>query len=251
MNKIHLYLLLVLPIVFGCTYKASLEGYNEGVKQYDKANYHKAIDIFNKGIEKNDPFKHANYYGKARCYFELGKYKEAKKQIENCLLGENVLKPAFLSQVYQMKGLIEAALNEKELEIECYKKAFEYDKNNMEALVNYGFVLIESKQYEKAKEILNFTIKKDPNLSFAYNNRARANIGLGNINEAKNDLEMAIKLDKNNPYVYINKSILYDKLGDHTKSCEMLNKALSLDIAKYGSKQEANLYLEKYNATCN
>jgi tetratricopeptide (TPR) repeat protein len=94
---------------------------------------------------------------------------------------------------------------------------------------SYGWSLAEKKEYHRALEGLDISIRYNPENTKAYLERSYVQTELGNLDAALNDSNKAIDIDPNNGKAYRERGYTYYELGDHKKAFDDWNKAITLD----------------------
>lgn len=227
-----------------------IQFYNQGLEFMNSGRYEHAIEIFSKGAELNDISKSVNHLGRARCFFELGQYENAKKDIEISLKTEILNKEWINSGIYWLKGMIYSIEGDSQNELKAYEKAIEYSPNDNSLKITYSLVLIESNREKEAIQILNSVIIESKEDSYALNNRALGLINLGRFEEAKLDLDKSSEIDQENPFLYKNYSLYYIGIGDKEKACKNLNLALEKNMSDYGYQKDSDEILKLKSKHC-
>jgi tetratricopeptide (TPR) repeat protein len=99
---------------------------------------------------------------------------------------------------------------------------------------SYGWSLAEKKEYHRAKESLDISIRYNPENTKAYLERGYVQRELGYLDAALNDYNKAIDIDPNNGKAYRERGHTYYDLGDHKKALDDWNKAITLDPSMAG-----------------
>lgn len=93
---------------------------------------------------------------------------------------------------------------------------------------NRGFHYLEKKEYLKALQDFDMTIRLNPKYLQAYSNRATAYRALGRIDLAVQDYNKAIELQPHNAQAYHNRAHAFASMGQVEKAFSDYSKALSL-----------------------
>jgi tetratricopeptide (TPR) repeat protein len=241
MKKLRFTSLIIVLNIFFCFSSCVKNGqnyYNEGVSFSELNKFDEAIERYTKGIICEDDYKSANLLGRANSNYELGNYELALKDLNRCLLAERSNSKIVNRDTYWELASIAGATREKEKEKLFLKKALKYDPGNIELRITYALILIEQDLINEGLKIMDEIINEGYKDAFVYNNRALGLIKLEKYNIAKLDLDNSKSLDDQNPFVYRNYFLYYMGIGDKIKACKNIEKALSLDIIKYGWKKD-------------
>jgi TolB-like protein/tRNA A-37 threonylcarbamoyl transferase component Bud32/Tfp pilus assembly protein PilF len=153
-------------------YTDNIEAYNlywQGIYFFNQFNFNlfnKAIDYFNKALEK-DPNYAIAYYGLGACYFCLAYFgiqrtsdvkSEMKKYIEKALeMDEN------LCEAYDMLGLYNSCFEWKWTEAQsAWQRSIELNPNNVMALLSYSINRSSWKDFDYAKKLVARAQNIDP-----------------------------------------------------------------------------------------
>lgn len=136
-----------------------------------------------------------------------------------------------ISRVEQLNDMANRAIEKQDYQEadKALSSALILEKENIDLLLKYGFVLINMKRFEEAKEIYTSILKLNPNEDMAHG--SLANI-LHQLNEDEKALEhhrKAIELDKSYAPHYFNyANTLYD-LNQREEALYLYQQALDLD----------------------
>lgn len=255
-------------------------------------NYKEAIRLYTEAIAKNPQFKEA-YNNRGVAYYKTLRYAEAvndytyailqvdpdytdayKNRFEASLASGNFgralddavyLRKSFpdSSYTYFYEGLALTELKRFDEAIDQFRKSYELDKNNVEAVVNQANAYYMSDRFDQAKSLLQTAIGMDatePNiyntlsliatqenefekaLQFANeavaldrlnpyfnNNRGFIYLNLGDLEKAEADINLGIKADPRNPWAYRNKAIFYFKTENYEAALRNIEQAALYD----------------------
>jgi len=135
-----------------------------------------------------------------------------------------VKKEISLSKV-QQKKIDEVIIRLKTLE-ESLEQPVKLTIKEMMRKANYNFY---RKNYEKAKEIYNQILKKEPENNIALFNFSFSNTRLGNYEKAIFNYNKILENEPDNATVLNNLGFTYSKKGDNKKSLEYYRKAIKSD----------------------
>ena len=153
---------------------------------------------------------------------------------------------------YVNRGLAYDVEGSDQLSIRDYSSAIEYDHTYIEAYINRATTYTSIGLYEEAlsdaEEAIGshrFTVNgSNTGLAEAYNTRAMANFGLGNIERGVSDVSQAITIDGNFARAYSNRSYMYTSVKELDLAITDASKAIELDpdlASAYANRAEAHL----------
>ena len=187
----------------------SLAFYNCGVACGAVNDLAKAIEYFDKAIERNPHYVSA-YYNRGHAKSELNQHEEAIVDYDKALcIAPND------SRVYSSRGDSKAKL---------------------------GLLEEAMKDHDKALEIF-------PNDANAYNNRGLVNLGLGKLFDAIADFIAAIQIDPDFELAYVNRSSARAALGKHEEAILDCNAAIRINpesVKAYVNRGGSKLHLKQY-----
>ena len=224
------------------TKKSAESWFNEGYDWYNKQDYDKAIECYQKAIELNPDNANA-YHGMGVAY----EYKQDYDKAIECYQKAIELNPKDAVAYYNMGN---AYYNKQDYDkaIECYQKAIELNPKDAVAYYNMGNAYYNKQDYEKAIEWYEKAIKISPKYADAYNNMGNAYYNTQNYDKAIECYEKTIEIDPKHTYVYYNIGNAY-KNGkqDYEKAIECYEKAIEInpDYAKAKSSKEVVLRILK------
>ena len=229
----------------------------------NKKEYKNAINDFIKCITLNDRNADA-YRGRADCYLITGEkelaiadYKEAKiikilskedyyyrgvSYFYNCLYDLAIIyfnkvisiDPSStdpnLSEVCSFRGLAYCYLKEYKLACEDLKTAIYLEpENSYYYYYLFGNCYVDLKQYDKALECYNESIKYNSKYSMAFNNRGTIYEDKKEYNKAFQDYSKAIILDPENVYAYLNIAGIYVVYRMYESAIKDYEKAIGIN----------------------
>ena len=166
--------------------------------------------------------------------------------------GDNFGPNKIKATAYVNRGLAYDVEGSDQLAIRDYTSAIEYDRTYIEAYINRATTYTSIGLYEEAildaEEAIGsnrFTVNgANTGLAEAYNTRAMANFGLGNIERGLSDVSQAITIDGNFARAYSNRSYMYTSVKELNLAIIDASKAISLDpdlATAYANRAEAHL----------
>jgi len=93
----------------------------------------------------------------------------------------------------------------------------------------YGTLLTQTGQYEKARKIFSETLEMTPESAIVINNIANIDFLQGNYTKAISNYEWASQLDNRDAQIHVNLTKAHLQLGDRAKAREQFEKAVELD----------------------
>lgn len=237
MNFNFFFLLIMCVLLFSCQKKDGEFYYAKGNYFFNMDEFEKAIEEYSKGILLNDEFVQSNYSGRGRAYREVEKFDLAIEDIQTVLKTERSNSKKLNRNAYWDLAWIAEAKGQKFREIELYKKALKYDPKNNKLKMTYALVLIDNNEAFKGVSILDELIADQYEGSYIFNNRALGLIKLERYEEAKIDLDKSFGIDKFNPFLHRNYFYFYKDTNQLELACQSIEKALSLDVMKYGLRK--------------
>ena len=193
--------LVIIPIL-SCSsgYNKHADQYfDEGLLFYDRMDYDRSIESFNKVLELAPYGKDNNivYYNRGMAYFKNRQYDESiydfTKALELTSTGEKNLKFDILASrgdAYHRVGKLDYAMKDYSdaLQLSPRSKSIKYIYTNMASI---WFI---KGDYEKAIDNLNSAIAIDPRFDFAYYERARVWFKKKDFQRALIDAKEAVRL---------------------------------------------------------
>ena len=241
--------------------------YNDGVKYYEKKDYKKASEIFEKLIKldpnNSDPYANISvikkiqkdyqssfeYLKKAisikpsnpqyhanmgNLFRDIGNYKDSIKAYNNAIkLNPNN------AMVFNNLGITYEKMGNQNRAIIAYKEAVRRDGSFVKAINNIGVILYKQKKYQEASDIFTIALKTDENYVDVYSNRGSCLNKLKRYPEAIVDLQKAIKFSPKNPGPYTNLGNVYYKQDKYKDAVKQHEKSIKLDPK--GSNAHSNL----------
>ncbi len=204
---------------------------NKGIKEFERGNYNKALNIF---LNVSPSFKIRNFYI-AKCYFKLKKYRKALLYYKKVAKNKKI---AYL--VYNDMGLIYQKLNDTERALMFLLKSIKLKNNFFLSHYNLANLYLFLKKYNMAIEEYQKTLSYTGN----YDKKFLSNVflGIGNCYQYLNDVtkaienyQLSLKYNKNNIKTYYNLAFLYYNNKYYDEAIKMFNK-----ILRYSTKNKIN-----------
>jgi tetratricopeptide (TPR) repeat protein len=138
------------------------------------------------------------------------------------------------------KGCLKSFQQNHDEAITIYGKVLKKDRNNVIALNNIGYELIEKGAHEVAKRALERAIKLRPSFDHPYNNLGYSKILQGEYKEGKSLVDKCLELNNENADAYKTLGIYYLKLKNLSLANFNFNKAIELD-----SETDLSVYVDE------
>lgn len=150
-----------------------------------------------------------------------------RKGIEQLQKGVELV-PTYSDAWYHM-GIAYKELKDNKTALECLERAAnEKYKKDPEFLIAQGVCYGETKQYDKAFEVLDKAISILPTSSEAYNNKGIYLTDVGRLDEALKLLNKAVELKPDNENAIYNIGNVYAKAGQYKQAIDQYAKAIQL-----------------------
>ena len=127
------------------------------------------------------------------------------------------------------KGYLQSVNHQHHEAILTYQKALKKDRNNLIALSNIGYELIEEGAHEVALRALEKAIKLDPKFYLPYSNLGYSKILQNELDAGKVLIDKSLELNDANADAYKALGIYHLKLKDINQAQTNFNKAAELD----------------------
>ncbi len=236
MKKNIILIFLTFPIII-------LGQANKIIRQGHRTNDLKEkIELFTKAIEL-DPEKLDAYFYRAIAKNDLGDYYGAIADYSKIILKEPD------ADTYYNRGNSRFSLQDFEGAKNDYAKAYELDKNFLDALYSLACVKFDLEEFNDAIKDFTSYIKEVPYNSMAYTLRAYAYKSLENFKKAIQDFNTAILIEPNADSYY-NRGVFFMELNYYKEANSDLTKSLKLNKNNsfaYFYRGSSNLFLGKFN----
>jgi tetratricopeptide (TPR) repeat protein len=220
--KKNLLWLMAVIAIWSCS-PSEQELFDEGIKMMETEQYDKAIEFFDRTIEKN-PSNTAAQNAKGVALFEQRKYDEAITSFSASIAVDSTSYKPFFNRgnAHLEKKLYKEALLD-------YNTANGLDPKQNDIYYNRGLSLLALEQYEDAIFDFDVALQAEPNNSLAQFNKAKAQLGNNDPVSAINSLINTVNLDKQNGAAYYLLGVTQmSAFGQKEDGCANLKLALSL-----------------------
>ncbi len=217
---------------------------DRGLAYHYKKDYNLAIEDYNKAIELNPKFTEA-YIIRGTVYDDLEDYDLAIEDYSKAI----ELNPKYVT-VYNNRGLAYYHKKDYDLAIEDYNKAIELNPKYFITYIIRGTVYDDLKDYDLAIEDYSKAIELNPKYFITYNNRGSAYYHKKDYDLAIEDYNKAIELNPRFATAYYNRGFAYSDLEDYYRAIEDYNKAIELnpnDAIAYKDRGLAYYYKKDYD----
>ncbi len=215
---------------------------NLGITCLKMNRYGDAEKTFKRAI-KEDANLFSAHEGLGRIYLYQGKYEDAITEGELALSLKKYPSPGELTalgQAYQGMGNFSEA--EKK-----FSQAIKIAPAYSAAYEKLASLLIDSGKYEKAIEIMNRGLKRNPSAEL-HNLTGTCYGRTGNIKMATEHLKKAVTIDRNNADYLYNLAYCYEIMGDVEKALELYRQTALLAERNPAFKETASKARAKYNS---
>nr|MBI1231988.1 tetratricopeptide repeat protein [Cytophagales bacterium] len=187
MHRLNVVFLLLFALV-SCSPSPD-ELLTEGINHLKSGEYTKAIEYFDRVIEK-DSANFAAWNVKGVAYFEMKEFDQS---------------------------------------LAAFQRAVALDSTSYKAYFNRGNAYLEKKEYKNAIVDYNFASGLDPNQPDIYYNRGLALLGLESYEDALVDFDLALRANPNQPQVHFNKAKALLGNNDPLAAISSLTDVINLD----------------------
>lgn len=187
-----------------------VEAYNNrGVAYYKDGKYIEAIIDYTKILLQIDPDFSEARRNRVNAYLDAGRYEKALEDLDE--LDKVFADSAFVDF---SRGLVYHEMKEFSLSIASFEKSFEKDNTNSETLVNVANGYYMTRDFGKAKQILQQAIGLNATEPNSYNTLALIATEEKDYPLALRHVEEAINLDVGNPFFLNNRGYIHLLIGD-------------------------------------
>lgn len=167
-----------------------------------------------------------------------GDYLTAYAYLRKATAVDRLFSPAWgnLGILYRLKGYQQSA-------IKSYRYAIRLNGNNLTAMENLSMLLHSNGEYEEAKKLDAYIMRKRANNPYYYSLLGDEKLYQGAYRAAINHYKKAIKLNKNIHEFYFGLAKVYYRLNELGKAANYVRKAMAISRSPQLDKQ----YLAKLN----
>ncbi|MEO3407942.1 tetratricopeptide repeat protein [Mucilaginibacter sp. CAU 1740] len=201
---------------------------NEAYKYYAEANYHEALNCFEK--LKPDYIDENNLVFVIDACLQLRLYSKAK---EFYAIVMNRPVHNITAELWGQIGLIESMLDDHHTAFIYYNDALAIDEVNMNSLSNRAFTYIQLNQYVEAIKDFDLAIKLQPEYAYAWANKGYAKIKLDLLDDGLADIRYAISIDENEAYAHYALGMYHFETKKFDKALECFHRASELNPDTY------------------
>lgn len=215
-----------LPILFVCVLASlylSVSAQTWGCPERD---FKCQLAVVSKALQAN-PKDPENYYNMGLVFQRSGAHKEAAESFSMYIMIPD-LKPEFVADGYNNRGISQRALKNPDLAYSDYSKAIELNPKKPEFLVNRGNASIDMKKFDGAMEDYNRAIALDPKYAQAYAQRGLLSFNQSRIDDAMSDFGKSIELNPAYAEPYYNRGVIYSAKKEFSKAIPDYEKYVSL-----------------------
>ncbi len=196
---------------------------NQGIAANDARAYNDAVNYLTQFLN-SDPQNAVGLYNRAVAYYYLRDFNNAQKDASAAIENNQNYKEA-----YNIRGLINAAMNQLSDAISDFTSAINIDPNYAEAYMNRALVYKQENDYPMAVSDLNSALSVNPALLEAYFIRGQVLVSMGNYTDAIKDLDTYISNVTDKAAAYSARGLAYYQTGNYNASVNDLEKAINID----------------------
>lgn len=174
-----------------------------------------------------DPKNPENYYDLGIVFQRSGAHEQAVESFSMYITIPG-LKPEFVADGYNNRGISQRALRKPDLAYADYTKAAELNPKKPEYLVNRANASVDMKKVDDAMTDYAQAIKIDPTYGQAYAQRGILFDGQGRADDALRDFARSIELDPGYSEPYYNRGTIYSARKEYAKAIPDYEKYISL-----------------------
>lgn len=220
-TSISSYLVIIITLLFNF-HAYSQTDFKAALDVYETQDFAKAIELFTNTINSGkDEAKSLMY--RSDCYVSLGKFEEAKKDLDLSLKTDPSTKKLhyFFGRYYLFK-------NDPENAIKAFTEAIEHDVNDDQSYDGRALAKIQLKDFKGAIADDDLAIQLYQNDRTFYNNRGFAKSLLEQYEEALKDFNISISISPNSK-AYANKGLIYAEMELFTMAIDNFSQALEIN----------------------
>lgn len=242
-HKIEMKFLIVIIVFFlfaltGCISWNDIDYEEKGLRYLEINENKKALNSFNKALEKNNNSANLWYY-KCISEVELIRYEDAMNSVNSAL----IINPNF-SIGLTMKGRILYETGRYNESIHNLQKSLSIDPSNQEAQFLLSLTLLKMGKNEESIRILDELIHKEPTDSHLINRKGQALLESGKLLDAKSSFDRVLILDKNNIEALLYKAYIYTQLGWYEEALGCCDKAIAISNHPTVWNVKSHVYFE-------
>lgn len=163
-------------------------------------------------------------------------------------------------RIHKMSDQIEKGFGTRNFEgvIAACKELIKDNPQNNAVVNDYGYALLQQKNYHEAIEQFTSAIDIDPYWDIPYNNRGYCKLQLGELEDSFTDIHSAMEMNSENPHSMRNMGAYYLRMNEFEKAMEhfeqaqkidpqteLINFYLGITHSKIGNTEKSTEYLEK------
>jgi tetratricopeptide (TPR) repeat protein len=176
---------------------------------------------------QDDPKNPENYYDLGIVFQRSGAHEQAVESFSMYILIPG-LKPEFVADGYNNRGISQRALKKPDLAFADYTKAIELNPKKPEYFVNRANASVDLKKFDNAMTDYGQAIKVDPAYGHAYAQRGILYTNQGRVEDALRDFAKSIELSPTYAEPYYNRGTIYSGRKEFAKAIPDYEKYVSL-----------------------
>jgi len=194
-----------------------------GIYELDLKNYDKALDYFEKALER-DSNNLVAWFGRGCCYVMIKENEKALMCYDRVL----EIDPNNAS-AWNGKGFALNDLGRYEEAIKCFDMALEMDSKVAVAWAGKGFAFVYLRRYKEAIRYFDRAIEIDPKDARVWRNKGSALVLLERYEEAIRCFDKASEINPKDVFVWTTKGITHCYLKNHEEALKCCDRALEID----------------------
>ena len=195
----------------------------EALLHYSKADFEKAVRIWNTALAKN-PDSHKTLFNLGLGYFALQQFGKAVDSFSRSLERKPDFTPALINRALTLSQIGDHASGSKDLE-----KSAELAPKSPLVKFNQGVLAARQTRYEEAIDHYTAALELEPQMAHAWNNRGIVHLEQGDHRQAVSDFTRAIRILDQEASFYFNRAIAWEENSRFDESVTDYSKALHLD----------------------
>lgn len=174
-----------------------------------------------------DPANPENYYNIGIVFHRSGAHTQAVESFSMYIMIPG-LKPEFVADGYNNRGISQRALKKPDLAYADYTKAIELNPKKPEYFVNRANSSVDMKRIDDAMKDYGQAIKIDPTYGQAYAQRGVVYSSQGRVDDALRDFAKSIEVSPTYAEPYYNRGTIYSAMKEFAMAIPDYEKYVSL-----------------------
>ncbi|MEO1376533.1 MAG: tetratricopeptide repeat protein [Cyanobacteria bacterium J06635_10] len=197
--------------------------YQQGIANYEKAEYKEAIKLFSQAININPEYSSA-YNSRGDAHYRLGNYEKSQQDSSAAIRHNPNDANAYYDRAFSLYSV-----GEYNGAIVDYNQAIKLNPEYASAYYGRGLARYQIRENSKAIADLNKAIKIDPKFTLAYFQRGIIHREIGNKIKAISDFDSAIKINPKYTEAYYERGKTRYAFNEKNAAKKDFTKAIELD----------------------